>query len=129
MIEREIIVTENDGTRRTFNNVKEAAEFYGMGVGAVRNRARGTIKSEKRKFEYGKRRNNSKTPTVKTKGGKPWNESGYEEIPYETIGTRVCVTECTKNKAIKVGSVMCKACFNHRGQNRELHLVACGIKK
>lgn len=125
------MVTEIDGTRRIFNSVVETADYYCMTQTAVRNRIEGIVKNEVRKFEYTGEVLRKPPYNKKNKDDviKTFNNGGFDEVSYETIGTRLCITECVKMKGVKVGSVRCKCCLRHRGQDRERHLVACGVKK
>lgn len=125
----EVIVTEEDGSEKRFNSCVECCKFYGLSDAALSHRIKGEVKKEKRIFRYGETIHKSPYNKGKGKLSKPFNPNGNEEIPYEVIGTRMCITPCKKKPRIKVGSVLCKGCPNHRGQDRARHLVACGTLK
>lgn len=127
---KEVKVTDTNGEVKKFLSVADCASYYCMTETAVRSRLHGGVKGEMRKFEYtgkiySKAPHNKDSKTYK----KPFNSCGADEIPYETLGTRVCITECGIMNGVKVGSVKCKCCARHRGQDRERHLVACGVNK
>lgn len=127
---REVKVTEIDGTVRIFPSVKETALYYSMSSTAISDRINGNTKNDPRKFEYtgriltdcrvkrSRKDEEDHTPERKER----------EEIHYETIGTRLCVTVCKykTNAGVKVGSVLCQGCGRFKGINREKHIVICG---
>lgn len=129
MIMHEVAVTELDGTKKIFRSVQKAAEYYGKSSTAITNRILGKVSTDPRKFEY----------TGKTfVGGRinKRNEKDEEddtpcklkrhEVPYETIGTRVCVTLCQHRNGVKVGSLKCQTCNRFREIQRDKHIVICG---
>lgn len=124
----EVIVTEEDGTERRFGSGLECCKFYGFSDSALSHRINGMVKKEKRTFRYGKMLHKEPANKKKGKAKNTFNPNGYNVVPYEVEGTRVCKTQCTKMKDVKVGSYLCKRCINHRGQDRENHLVACEKK-
>ena len=125
----EIIVTEIDGTKKLFPSLKSAGEFYGTTATAIRHRILGLVKNEPRKFEYtGKTCVN---PQKKERSKKdeedntPCDNKNRKEIPYETLGSRVCITLCQHRKGVKVGSVRCQGCLRFHGIDRNKHIVIC----
>lgn len=131
---KEVAVTELDGTRRVFISEAEVCRFYGLTHSSLKRRLRGEAKCETRKFELTGRVNNGEPHNKGTgrpeegKTEKPFNPLGFPEIPYETIGTRVCITPCPYNKSVKIASVRCQCCYSYHGHSRERHLVACNWK-
>ena len=125
----EVIVTEIDGTKRLFPSVSKAGEYYGTTATAITNRILGKVKSDPRKFEY-----TGKTYVggqIKKRDKKDEEDDTpcnlkREEIPYETIGTRVCITLCKHRKNVKIGSIKCQECAKFHGINRDKHIVICG---
>ena len=127
---REVKVTEIDGTVKIFPSVKETALYYGITSTAIVSRITGEMKNDPRKFEYtgrilidghvkrSRKDEDDHTPDRKER----------EEIHYETIGTRLCVTVCKykTNAGVKVGSVLCQGCGRFKGINRDKHIVICG---
>ena len=129
MITNEVIVTEIDGTKRIFKSVTKAGEYYGVTSTAITNRILGKVKSDPRKFEYtGKKHigEYGKKRQAKDEENNTGIKSNRKEIPYETLGTKVCITLCQHRKDIKVGSALCQGCIKFRGINRHKHIVICG---
>lgn len=121
----EVIVTEADGSKKVFPSVKDAAEFYKMSSSSIRNRITGFVKDGLRTFEYGAI-GNSRLVSRMNKHGK---EMAYDNIPYETLGTRLCITPCPSNGELKVGSARCQGCSRFQGIDREKHIVFCEKRK
>ena len=121
----EVIVTEIDGSKKAFNSVKEAASYYRMSSTAIRNRLTGIVKEEQRKFEYG----NIGCSVLKHRMSEDELKDRYENIQYETLGTRLCITPCRLNGDIKVGSALCQGCIRFRGMDRVNHIVLCEKRK
>lgn len=129
MIMREVIVTEPDGTKRIFPSVAKTGEYYGTTATAITNRILGKVKGDPRKIEYtGKTfvgAHNKKKGCKDDDDDTPVNIK-REEVQYETIGTRVCITPCKYRANIKVGSSRCQGCSRFHGINRDKHVVICG---
>lgn len=140
---KEVVVTEQDGTRRVFKSEEEVCRFYGLTHSALKRRIRGEVKSETMKFEATGKVNNgephnkgvekaekkeARIPMRMEVKEKPFNLSGYPEIPYETMGTRLCVTPCPHYKDVLIASVKCQCCNYYHGHSRMRHLVACSHK-
>lgn len=129
MIMREVVVTEIDGTKKIFPSVSKAGEYYGTTATAITNRIIGKVKSDPRKFEYtGKTfigAHNKKRGCKDIEDDTP-GRMKHKEVPYETLGTRVCITLCNHRSDIKVGSSLCQSCNRFHGIKREKHVVICG---
>lgn len=129
MIKNEVIVTEVDGTKKIFNSVSQAGEYYGITSTAITNRILGKVKSDPRKFEYTGKKSvaeKRKNRQIKDKDDDTPLKSSRKQVPYETLGTRVCITLCQHRKDVKVGSMLCQGCLRFHGINRDKHIVICG---
>ena len=129
MIMHEIIVTEIDGKNKVFRSVSQAAEYYGISATAITNRILGKVKTDPRKFAYtGKTYvgGRIKARPCKDEDDDTPTKLCREEVPYETIGTRICITICKHRHNIKVGSIACQVCNRFHEIKRERHVVICG---
>lgn len=123
----EVSVTEKDGSEFLFKSVAEAARHYNMTETAVRNRLNGNVNAEFRKFKYTGRKIHTLSGKTSFDKDLP-DEIKVYDIPYETYGTRICITQCQHRPQYKVGSVGCQACCKFRDIDRENHIVKCAHK-
>lgn len=127
----EVIVIELDGTKRFFPSVAETGRYYHLTETAVRNRIKGIVQSEPRKFRYAQERNLG--DPFKTEGSEVRESSEpavpeISELTYETSGTRICITPCPHRPQYKIGSAGCQDCCKFKGIDREHHIVKCTHK-
>lgn len=133
---REIIVTEEDGSKKSFTTKKEVCEYYKLSRVQLDTRLMGMVKNERRKFGYGRI---LKGLNAVNKSKVPFNPKGFPVVAYEAKFGKVCITECVhvKDKLneqkskffgyehVMIGSALCKMCSSHAGQDSENQLVAC----
>lgn len=116
---RALLVTENGKTTR-YETIKEAAVAIGISPNALGSRIRRNA-NDGRIYQF-----IPKSSTMEA-GGVTY-ERGRQRVPYETLGSRVCITPCKHKEWVKIGSVLCQACGSFGGINRSEHVVLCSFK-
>ena len=139
---KEVIVLDSNGNIvERYPSLRDLAAAYNVNHATVVYWLRKGAERDGKTFDYA---NPEQKTTYKPRQKKDPSEAAGQEkceeekeepldrvnntiIPYETIGTRLCITPCPFKLAPKpkVGSYLCQSCASFRGISRKTHEVAC----
>lgn len=112
-----LLVIENGKITR-YESARAAAKGLGINMNTLYNRLSG-------KVDDGRTYIHVTDTEIKGNELKILGENTKSKVPYETLGTRVCITPCPHKRNVKIGSVLCQSCPSFRGISRSEHVVLC----